>query len=105
MKTLIGWVVLVMLLAPFSAWGKVGGGDILFRLTGAANVVFSHETHVGQGGVKCRECHYRIYTTVEGHKKATMADMEKGESCGTCHNGKRAFDVKKDCVKCHKAEK
>jgi c(7)-type cytochrome triheme protein len=33
-----------------------------------------------------------------------MADMEKGQACGTCHNGQVAFNVKEkaDCTKCHK---
>ena len=25
-----------------------------------------------------------------------------GEACGTCHNGEKAFSVKKDCKRCHK---
>ncbi len=33
-----------------------------------------------------------------------MAEMEKGLSCGACHNGKKAFSVaaEKDCSKCHR---
>jgi len=33
-----------------------------------------------------------------------MAEMEKGQSCGSCHNGQAAFGVKDkaDCTKCHK---
>ena len=29
-----------------------------------------------------------------------MAEMEKGKSCGACHNGKAAFKVG-ECAKCH----
>jgi c(7)-type cytochrome triheme protein len=29
-----------------------------------------------------------------------MAEMEKGKSCGACHNGKTAFKTG-ECVKCH----
>jgi len=94
-------VVLAILLAPLGAWGKIGGGDIVFHVPGAANVTYTHDSHVGRIGIKCRECHYQIFTTVEGHKKMTMADMQKGLSCGFCHNGKRAFDVKTSCDKCH----
>ena len=32
-----------------------------------------------------------------------MADMEKGKSCGACHDGKTAFDVK-SCITCHPAK-
>ena len=44
----------------------------------------------------------RLYITKEKHKKVTMAQMQKGQSCGACHNGKRAFDVKGNCDNCHK---
>ena len=41
----------------------------------------------------------------KGAAKMTMAAMNEGKFCGTCHNGKKAFSVKApaDCVKCHKA--
>jgi c(7)-type cytochrome triheme protein len=29
--------------------------------------------------------------------------MEKGRSCGACHDGKAAFSVKANCASCHKA--
>ncbi|HUL00242.1 MAG TPA: c(7)-type cytochrome triheme domain-containing protein [Nitrospirota bacterium] len=37
-------------------------------------------------------------------KKVTMQEMDKGQSCGACHNGQKAFDVKdkNNCKKCHK---
>jgi c(7)-type cytochrome triheme protein len=31
-----------------------------------------------------------------------MKQMEKGKSCGACHDGKKAFSVKGECAKCHK---
>jgi c(7)-type cytochrome triheme protein len=31
-----------------------------------------------------------------------MKQMQKGKSCGSCHNGKVAFSVKGECIKCHK---
>jgi c(7)-type cytochrome triheme protein len=33
-----------------------------------------------------------------------MADMNNGQACGACHDGKTAFSVKEqaDCAKCHK---
>jgi c(7)-type cytochrome triheme protein len=104
MKRLVLSVVMAMLVLPGSSWGKVGGGDIVFHVSGAANVVYSHEIHVGKIGLKCRECHYRIYTTVEGHQQKTMADMESGQSCGACHNGTRAFAVKIGCPRCHQSD-
>jgi c(7)-type cytochrome triheme protein len=34
-----------------------------------------------------------------------MSDMDKGVSCGACHNGKEAFASSGDCAKCHKGLK
>ena len=91
----------VLLLASFG-YATVGGGDITFDVKSAGNVVFSHDNHVGGVGLKCTDCHDSIYVTKEKHKTASMAQMREGESCGACHNGKKAFDVKADCNKCHK---
>jgi len=100
MKTLIIFVALV-LLAPSMAWCKIGGGDITFRPDGAANSVFSHEAHVSKAGLKCKDCHPAIFQMANGYGKTKMADMDKGLSCGACHNGKRDFTVKEYCAKCH----
>jgi c(7)-type cytochrome triheme protein len=36
--------------------------------------------------------------------KITMADMNAGKNCGTCHNGGKAFKSSDpaNCGKCHK---
>lgn len=83
------------------AMATVGGGRITFKVKGAAPVVFSHEKHVSGQGLKCTDCHAALYVTKAKHKKATMAGMKKGESCGACHDGKKAFDVKGNCGSCH----
>jgi c(7)-type cytochrome triheme protein len=90
-RTVLGIAMLVMASAAIA---KVGGGDILFPVKGAGQVLFSHDAHVGGVGLGCKECHDKLYVTKQKHKKATMADMRQGKSCGSCHNGKRAFDVK-----------
>jgi c(7)-type cytochrome triheme protein len=53
-------------------------------------------------GLKCTNCHDKLYTNAKQHKKNTMKQMQKGKSCGACHNGKAAFGVAGDCAKCHK---
>jgi c(7)-type cytochrome triheme protein len=103
MRFLISFVVAVMLLLPSSGWCKIGGGDIVFHTKGIANVTYSHDYHVGKLGLKCMECHFRIYVmSVKANRSYTMAEMQQGKSCGTCHNGKRAFSVKDSCVRCHR---
>ena len=83
------------------AFAIVGGGDVAIKNKGG-NTVFSHESHVDGVGLKCQECHPKLYTNAKQHKKATMKEMQKGKSCGSCHDGKKAFSVKGDCAKCHK---
>uniref|UniRef100_A0A831UFZ6 Cytochrome C n=1 Tax=Geobacter metallireducens TaxID=28232 RepID=A0A831UFZ6_GEOME len=67
--------------------------------TSLGEAFFDHEFHLGM--YKCEECHTKIFQYRKGASSATMAQMEGGKSCGTCHNGKDAFSVKDDCVKCH----
>jgi c(7)-type cytochrome triheme protein len=102
MKKLIGLGLFVALLAPSLVWSKVGGGDVTYRPPGADMVVFSHDLHVGKASLKCNDCHFKLFPIEGKGKKATMADMERGQSCGACHNGTRAFEVKKNCTSCHK---
>ena len=95
--------LITLLLAASAAWAVIGGGDIVFTVEGMASVLFSHEYHVTKAKQKCTECHYTLYTNHTQHKIVGMAGMQKGKSCGACHNGKKAFDVadKKSCATCH----
>ena len=68
-------------------------------------VTFSGKTHADKG-LKCAECHSKpkLFEMKKGGDKMTMAAMNEGKYCGTCHDGKKAFSVKAadGCVKCHK---
>jgi len=77
--------------------------DIAFKPKGITAVTFSHEFHTA--AFSCKECHTKVFQFKAGAKHYTMAEMEKGKSCGTCHNGKEAFSVAGDCNKCHKGFK
>lgn len=94
-------VVIAVSLPASAAIGKIGGGVITYSVSGAGAVSYSHNDHVIKAKLKCSECHYQIFNTKETHKKVTMGDMRKGASCGACHDGRRAFDVKANCGKCH----
>lgn len=81
-----------------------GPADFDFAGGGQGKVAFSHEKHAAKNP-KCTDCHTKIFKMTKGQRSAPkMADMEKGQSCGTCHNGQAAFSVKTqaDCAKCHK---
>jgi c(7)-type cytochrome triheme protein len=85
-----------------TAQAVVGGGDITLKGGKAGDVAFSHDLHVSEAALGCKECHTKLYLDTKKHKKVTMKEMQKGKSCGTCHDGKKAFSVKGDCAKCHK---
>lgn len=77
--------------------------NITYPVKSAGTVVFSHATHLAKTGGACRSCHNGKVITKE--KGVTMAQMEKGKTCGACHDGKRAFTVAGSCDRCHKGFK
>ena len=94
-------IVIALLLASTPVLAAVGGGDITLKNKGG-DALFSHSTHVEGMALACTDCHDKLYLSKGQHKAVTMKQMRSGKSCGTCHNGKKAFSVKGDCVKCHK---
>lgn len=80
--------------------------------SGQTTAVFSHKKHTEREKLHCIECHPRVFkmkvgdTLVKG-SNLTMKEMQKGQFCGNCHDGEKAFDVTsiKNCVKCHPASK
>ena len=103
-KVLIDVVIMTCLLVPMSAVAqKVGGGDVTFSPKDAAPVLFSHDKHVNEKALRCSNCHYQLFQMSKGSYKMDMTKITKGDFCGKCHNGKRAFDVadQKNCSRCH----
>ena len=51
----------------------------------------------------CDACHPSPFNAKKGSNTASMEQMEKGASCGSCHDGSTAFGVKDDkhCESCH----
>ncbi len=69
-------------------------------------VVFDGKAHADKK-LACPVCHVKpklFSQKKEEAAKMTMAAMNEGKFCGSCHNGKQAFSVKTpaDCAKCHK---
>jgi c(7)-type cytochrome triheme protein len=75
-------------------------GELLFEDKSAGNVVFSHKNHTGL--YRCGDCHTELYQTARSTSRVSMQEMEKGKSCGKCHEGSIAFGVKDTCESCHK---
>jgi c(7)-type cytochrome triheme protein len=96
---------LLALLLPGIAGSKIGGDDITYNPKGAAKVVFQHEYHVNVKGMKCNNCHYQKFQMRGNSAYAMdMGTLTKGQFCGSCHDGTKAFDVKDaaNCGRCHK---
>lgn len=73
--------------------------EVVYDIKDAGKAPFSHTVHTGM--YKCDDCHNKVFTTGMARKDYTMADMEKGRSCGTCHDGKSAFSAAANCGRCH----
>jgi len=86
------------------------GGNIVFHVVDRKqkySVLYKHEAHLG-AGIKCDECHTKIFEKKLGANKFRMKDVTQGKFCGACHTDKPAADIqhaafppKKNCQKCH----
>lgn len=79
------------------------GKTIEFAGGPMGKVTFDGKLHADKG-LKCDSCHTKVFQMKKSTAKITMAAMNKGENCGTCHNGTKSFkssDPAK-CTTCHK---
>jgi c(7)-type cytochrome triheme protein len=76
--------------------------EVTYKAPPAPDAIFSHTFHTS--AYNCKDCHTSIvHPDMKANKRSSMADMEMGASCGSCHDGNTAFSVKVDCLKCHKS--
>jgi c(7)-type cytochrome triheme protein len=104
MKVIQALMVVAAAVAFFgSAMAVPPGNKVEFAGGPMGKVVFDGKTHADKGA-KCNDCHTKIFQMKKGSTKITMAAMNKGETCGTCHNGTKAFTSNdpKNCKNCHK---
>jgi len=85
-----------------SAMAVPPGKTVEFPDGATGKVTFDGKVHADKG-LKCNDCHTKIFPMKKG-TKMTMADMNAGKYCGECHNGTKAFATKDaaNCGKCHK---
>lgn len=100
MKKIMAVAAVVVLAAATQALA-VSAGKTLEWPTSAGKVVFKGDDHAGKG-LKCNECHTKIFKMKKGAAPMKMADINAGKYCGECHNGKKAFKPAGNCAKCHK---
>ena len=84
-------------------------GDVTFERrapTASADevpvAVFPHWVHRMQ--YKCGACHDALFKMKAGAGEPILMDaIREGQSCGVCHNGKRAFESSfETCDRCHR---
>jgi len=79
--------------------------DLLFDKTVGADqaVTFRHSTHVMLADGNCVSCHPEPFRLLHPVRETSHDAMDKGGSCGTCHDGKKAFGTTddKNCSTCH----
>ena len=100
-------IILAALTCGVSGASALELKDVTFNTNGGGKVVFSHQVHLQKktaktANVSCKSCH-ETAGTGKSRVVFTMADMEKGKSCGKCHTGDKAFSISK-CTGCHKVK-
>jgi c(7)-type cytochrome triheme protein len=96
-------IYIIVVIAVFFVGGAqaIQPGKTVTWDTPMGKVVFNGKNHF-DAKVKCLECHSKIFKMKKGSTVMKMADINAGKFCGTCHNGKRAFEPKDNCEICHK---
>ena len=97
-------ILLSFLLTVSMAMAVVAELNLVFDVKGADKVTFNGKIHADKG-LKCTDCHPTPFPnkrSAAGTYK--MEKMNKGENCGICHNGTKAFKTSDpaNCTKCHK---
>lgn len=79
--------------------------DIVYERAAGSDraVVFRHGTHVAFAGDKCLGCHPAPFRMLRPTRRITHEVMDRGGSCGVCHDGRKAFAVRDSaaCQTCH----
>lgn len=101
MKLAVLAVIVVMSLAIVGTAFAVPAGKTAEWDTSMGKVTFDGKAHADKG-LKCMDCHPKLFQMKAGGFEAGMADHNAGEQfCWSCHNGTKAFETKGNCQKCH----
>lgn len=102
-----GRAVAMMILLAGASMAVAAPGDIVFERKDAEMqeypvAVFPHWRHRIQ--YRCYVCHSDIFGMKKGANAPSMAQINQGEFCGECHDGRIAFSTGfEHCGKCHPA--
>lgn len=94
--------LLLSTLAVGTALAVYPSQTITFAGGEAGPVAFSGRHH----GQPCSSCHNRqaFPRMQQGTVTITMAAIDEGRLCGSCHNGRQAFASKDNCQRCHQSQ-
>lgn len=86
-----------------SAFAVPPGKTVEFAGGAQGKVVFDGKVHADKG-LKCNDCHTKLFQMKKGVYHMTKDEHGGDKGCGACHNGTKAFGQKDDksCGKCHK---
>lgn len=94
--------VLVAVAFVGSALAVAPGKTVEYAGGALGKVVFEGKAHADKG-LKCGDCHTKVFPMKKGSVKITKDDHGKDVGCGHCHNGTKAFGMDgANCAKCHK---
>jgi c(7)-type cytochrome triheme protein len=83
---------------PMAQYAAIFQWDFIIAAEKPKNeAYFPHSTHTKWLG--CKNCHMTIYPYKRN--PATMKEMRKGASCGTCHGKNNVAFALKQCKRCH----
>ena len=83
---------------PMSLYASIFQYDFIIAAEKPKNeAYFPHSAHTQWLG--CKNCHMTIYPYKRN--PATMKEMKKGASCGTCHGKNNVAFSLKQCKRCH----
>lgn len=102
MRKVIWMVVVALFVSSGVALSVPPGKTLEFDKSPMGIVKFDGTIHQ-KAGNKCKDCHNsEMFPKMkQGTVKISMNDLYAGKLCGVCHNGKRAFDTKGNCARCH----
>ena len=102
MRRMIILVAVTMFISSGLALAVQGGKVLEFKNSSMGTVKFDGAVH-NKAAASCKECHTdgMFPKMKQGTVKITMAEIYAGKLCGTCHNGKKAFEAKANCQRCH----
>lgn len=99
----LAFLIVTMLFASFTVALAVPAEKTLtFDKSPMGTVTFDGKLHK-EAGNKCKDCHNNgmFPKMKQGTVNITMEEIYAGNLCGVCHNGKRAFEAKGNCARCH----